>query len=109
MFLHVLFQVLSKPEYHSELRREVDQVVAEYGWGVEALTRMVKVDSFVKETGRCIGVMSGQSYVFYKDAALILFLNRIYSAYGNGGFHVFRWNGHTEGYCGFHTLQSYSS
>ncbi|KAH8105090.1 cytochrome P450 [Cristinia sonorae] len=55
-FSNVLYHLAASPEYQVELREEVDRVVAEHGWSKEALGKMIKVDSFIKETGRFEGL-----------------------------------------------------
>ena len=48
-----LFQMWQYPEYFSELREEVTRVVAEdRGWRKTTLTKMWKLDSFIKESQR---------------------------------------------------------
>lgn len=59
-FSHVLYQVAAYPQYQAELRHEVDRVVAEYGWTKEAVARMIKIDSFIKETTRYVGLTIGK-------------------------------------------------
>ncbi|KAH8105091.1 cytochrome P450 [Cristinia sonorae] len=55
-FSNALYHLAASPEYQVELREEVDRVVAEHGWSKEALGKMIKVDSFIKETGRFEGI-----------------------------------------------------
>jgi len=57
-FSHVLYHLAASPEYQAELREEVDKVVDEHGWSKESLAKMIKVDSFVKETARYQGLGS---------------------------------------------------
>lgn len=48
-----LFQMCEHPEYLSELREEVRSVVEEdHGWRKTTLTKLRKLDSFVKESQR---------------------------------------------------------
>lgn len=48
-----LFDLLEHPDYHDTLRTEVEQVLAEEGgWTKQALTKMRKMDSFMKESQR---------------------------------------------------------
>ncbi|KAH8976597.1 cytochrome P450 [Lactarius hatsudake] len=52
----VLYRLLANPEYVEPLRREVEAVVAEYGWTTDGMDKMHKIDSFVRETQRLDGL-----------------------------------------------------
>jgi hypothetical protein len=64
---HIFMQTLSiailhlatNPEYILPLRQEVAEVVAQHGWTKAALSKMRKVDSFLKESSRYEGIMPG--------------------------------------------------
>ncbi|KAF9453725.1 cytochrome P450 [Macrolepiota fuliginosa MF-IS2] len=47
-----VYDLAIHPEYTEELREEVGTVVAEYGWTKDAVQKMHKVDSFLKESLR---------------------------------------------------------
>ncbi|KAF8989861.1 cytochrome P450 [Cyathus striatus] len=51
-FTHILFDLASHPECVSSMREEVEFVIADDGWTKEAMGKMRKLDSFVKETIR---------------------------------------------------------
>jgi cytochrome P450 len=51
-FLQVLYHLAAEPKYVPELRQEVERVVEEDGWTRDALERMVKIDSFIRESTR---------------------------------------------------------
>jgi len=55
-FTHALFHLSSKPEYIQPIREEVEAVIAEDGWTKVAMTRMRKLDSFLKESQRLNGL-----------------------------------------------------
>ncbi|KAF8526939.1 cytochrome P450 [Hysterangium stoloniferum] len=55
-FSNALFQLAARPEYIHPLREEIERVVSEEGWCKEALSRMVKLDSFLKESQRSRGI-----------------------------------------------------
>lgn len=56
-FTHALFHLAASPEYMQPLREEVESVLKEEGgWTKAALGRMVKIDSFIKESQRLNGV-----------------------------------------------------
>ncbi|KAG8214985.1 cytochrome P450, partial [Butyriboletus roseoflavus] len=57
-FTQVLFQLAANPRYVQPLREEVEAIVEKEGWSKAALGGMRKVDSFVKECQRLIGVNS---------------------------------------------------
>jgi hypothetical protein len=47
-----VYDLAIHPEYVKELREEIRTVVAEHGWSRNALQKMHKVDSFLKESFR---------------------------------------------------------
>ena len=49
------------------LRQEVESIIAEYGWTKMAITRMRKIDSFLKETVR---IKSNDSKIAYSSPSL---------------------------------------
>ncbi|KAJ7269675.1 cytochrome P450 [Mycena rebaudengoi] len=51
-FLQALYNLAIAPEYVEALREEVEAVVGAEGWTKGAMTRMVLLDSFLKETMR---------------------------------------------------------
>ncbi|KAG6331576.1 hypothetical protein ID866_7513 [Astraeus odoratus] len=55
-FTQALYHLAANPQYVMLLREEVDTIIEKYGWTKEALGKMRKVDSFLKETLRCQGV-----------------------------------------------------
>ena len=57
-FTHVLYYLAEYPEHFQMLCEEVQEIVDCEGWTYAAITKMVKVNSFIKETqclnsGRC--------------------------------------------------------
>ncbi|KAI5118676.1 hypothetical protein M0805_003613 [Coniferiporia weirii] len=55
-FTHALFHLASEPEYIAPLREEVERVIAQDGWSKIAMTKMWKLDSFLKESQRLNGI-----------------------------------------------------
>ncbi|EAU87974.2 cytochrome P450 [Coprinopsis cinerea okayama7 len=53
-----LFELAARQEYIVPLRAEVEQAIEEYGWTKEAMTRMYKLDSFIKESCRVNGLLA---------------------------------------------------
>ncbi|KAF9467946.1 cytochrome P450, partial [Collybia nuda] len=51
-FCRVLYYLAEYPEYAAEIREEVENIVKQEGWTYAAITKMVKVDSFIKESQR---------------------------------------------------------
>ncbi|KAG6332745.1 hypothetical protein ID866_6343 [Astraeus odoratus] len=57
-FLQVLYNLAANPQYIQPLREEVESVIAEEGWTKNALQKMRRVDSFLKESQRFEGITS---------------------------------------------------
>ncbi|KAH9486572.1 Cytochrome P450 monooxygenase 151 [Psilocybe cubensis] len=57
-FGHVLYHLAANPKFAAPLRKEVEQIVAREGWNKHSLDRMLKVDSFVKESMRMSNISS---------------------------------------------------
>ncbi|KAF8549777.1 cytochrome P450 [Imleria badia] len=55
-FTHALFYLVANPQYIQPLREEVEGIVEKEGWSKAALSKMRKVDSFLKECQRFEGV-----------------------------------------------------
>ncbi|KZT73268.1 cytochrome P450 [Daedalea quercina L-15889] len=75
-FVHALYHLAANPEYIQPLREEADLIIREEGWSKAALGRMIKIDSFLKESQRINGV-SGIS-VFRRAMEDITFSNGTY-------------------------------
>ncbi|KAH9897770.1 cytochrome P450 [Cubamyces lactineus] len=56
---HALYHLAERPEYLKPLREEIKSVVAEEGWTKNAMGRMWKLDSFMKESQRYNGIGLG--------------------------------------------------
>ncbi|KIK77861.1 hypothetical protein PAXRUDRAFT_775722 [Paxillus rubicundulus Ve08.2h10] len=57
-FTQALYNLAANPQYMQPLREEVELIVEMDGWSMEALAKMHKVDSFLKECQRLEGVTS---------------------------------------------------
>ncbi|KAK7446303.1 hypothetical protein VKT23_014509 [Stygiomarasmius scandens] len=56
-FTHILYHLAIQPPYIiNALRDEVESAVAEYGWTKAAMPHLRKVDSFMKEVARMMGI-----------------------------------------------------
>jgi cytochrome P450 len=49
---HALFYLAHHPEHADTLRKEITRIIEQDGWTKNALHRMWKLDSFLKETSR---------------------------------------------------------
>ncbi|KAI6103577.1 cytochrome P450 [Pisolithus sp. B1] len=66
-----LLNLADNPQHAQTLREEVEAVISKYGWTKEALSKMRKVDSFLKETQRFEGlVLLGITRVAMSDITL---------------------------------------
>jgi hypothetical protein len=48
-----LYEVATRPEYIKPLRDEVEAVVAREGWNKDSVSKLYKMDSFLREIHRC--------------------------------------------------------
>jgi hypothetical protein len=55
----MLYRLLSNPKYLGPLRQEIEAVTGEEGWTKAGLDKMYKLDSFLRETQRIDGILSG--------------------------------------------------
>ncbi|KAI1795280.1 cytochrome P450 [Ganoderma leucocontextum] len=53
---HVLYHLAALPESHETLRDEIEPLVSSEGWTATAISKMVKLDSFMKESQRYTGI-----------------------------------------------------
>jgi hypothetical protein len=69
----ILYKLMLFPEseYIAPIREEIDAVVEKYGWTKEALGKMYKLDSFMREVSRTKGF----------SARTLFSIIRFYSAY----------------------------
>ncbi|KAJ7835578.1 cytochrome P450 [Mycena olivaceomarginata] len=51
-FTHAIFDLMTRPELIQPLRDEAERVFEEEGWTKNALNKMIKMDSFLRETQR---------------------------------------------------------
>ena len=61
-FVDAMYDLASRPEIHDELREEIVRVFQEEGgrWRKQGLTKLVKMDSFMKESLRFKPLFAGQ-------------------------------------------------
>ncbi|KAI0322977.1 cytochrome P450 [Amylostereum chailletii] len=57
-FLQILYRVAAHPEYMKPLRDEVETVVTAEGWTKASMNKLVKIDSFIRESQRMDGLGS---------------------------------------------------
>ena len=64
-FLENIFDLALHPEIHEEIKEEITTVFRESGqWSKKALTKMVKIDSFMRESARWHPFLAGESDVW---------------------------------------------
>ena len=63
-FTHALFHLAARTQYIEPLREEVERVIAEDGWTKQSMTKMRKLDSFLKEVQRYTGIGMRKSSKF---------------------------------------------
>lgn len=60
-FLDAIYDLALHPEIHEELRQEIVSVMEQNGkWTKQGLTKMVKMDSFMKESARWHPFLAGK-------------------------------------------------
>ena len=57
-FTNTLYNLAANPEYAQPLREEVEAIVEEEGWSRTSLSKMRKVDSFLRESICLDGIVS---------------------------------------------------
>jgi cytochrome P450 len=66
-YLDAVYDLALHPEIHEELRQEIVSVMEEEGgFTKQGLTKMVKLDSFMKESARWHPFLAGKLKVFEK-------------------------------------------
>ncbi|GJJ07760.1 hypothetical protein Clacol_001965 [Clathrus columnatus] len=55
-FTHTLYHLAAEPHYLQPMREEIESVIAQEGWTKIAMTKMHKLDSFLKESLRYNGI-----------------------------------------------------
>jgi hypothetical protein len=81
---HVLLDLAAHPEYQEPLREEVESVLQEFGgWSKQALTKMKKTDSILRESQRMNGAVNGRiTTLFIGGACDPIHLRRAQKANG---------------------------
>jgi cytochrome P450 len=70
---HVLLDLAAHPEYQEPLREEVESVLQEFGgWSKQALTKMKKTNSVLRESQRMNGAVNGRITTLFIRSRLIL-------------------------------------
>ena len=60
---HFLYDIAAHPECVPVLRQEIEEVVREEGWTKDAMSKLWKLDSFMRESQRCNGMSEGMGIV----------------------------------------------
>jgi hypothetical protein len=71
-FTQALFHLAAHPEYIEPLREEMEAVILEEGWTKQAMGRMNKLDSFLKESQRLSGLSAGITFLFNRYLHAVL-------------------------------------
>ncbi|GBE89830.1 Cytochrome P450 monooxygenase paxP [Sparassis crispa] len=66
---HALYHIAANPGYIQPLREEVESIVKEEGWNKASVSKMLKLDSFMRESQRFNGIV-GISRKAMKDITL---------------------------------------
>lgn len=66
---YTLFRLAAHPEYTKVLRQEADSTVEDEGWSKDALDKMHKLDSFLKECQRMNPPSPGMCLVHHDQTA----------------------------------------
>jgi cytochrome P450 len=64
-FTHAIYDLVEHPEYIAPLREEIEALLAVDGWSYSTMTKMHKLDSFLKESIRCHPLASGISAIVF--------------------------------------------
>jgi len=70
-FTHALYELASQPRYLQPLREEVEAIIETEGWTKSSVSKMRKLDSFLKESQRYNGISLGE----HSDSYGFMFLN----------------------------------
>lgn len=60
-FTQAILLLAAHPQYIQPLREEVESIVREEGWTKAAMNKMRRIDSFMKETARFLGLGASAS------------------------------------------------
>jgi len=85
------------PQYLPILREEASQVIGECGWTKDALDRLSKLDSFIRETQRLSPLASGKVHSCPLLLCSDIQYSSVHSAVSPPGFHFLQWRSHPEG------------
>lgn len=68
LITNAIFNLATYPEYVPILKEEIDSVLEESGgeWTLESMGKLKKLDSFMKETLRYNGHLTGESRLHYR-------------------------------------------
>ncbi|KAI0640042.1 cytochrome P450 [Trametes polyzona] len=70
-FTQAIYHLAERPEYLGPLREEIESILSEEGWTKNAMDKMRKLDSFLRESQRHNGVgVAGMGRIVLKDVTL---------------------------------------
>jgi cytochrome P450 len=76
-WLQTLYYMTLYPQYLSTLREEADQVIGECGWTKDALDRLEKLDSFIRETQRLSPLAPGKDSVTHNGHRVLILITPV--------------------------------
>lgn len=71
-----LFDLAARPEYIAPLRAEIEEVISRHGWTKDAMARLVKLDSFMKESSRFGGNAASRYRSLFSHRFRVLMANK---------------------------------
>lgn len=63
--VHALFDLCANPEFISPIREEVEQVIGADGWSMAAISKLKKLDSFIKESQRLNQTVLSEFHLYF--------------------------------------------
>ena len=71
-FTQVLFDLAQRPEYIPELREEIETIAKTEGFTKTSMLKLVKVDSFIKESQRLGGISARKRSIYSAEPIIML-------------------------------------
>lgn len=93
-FTHALLNLATYPQYCTPLREEASVVINEDGWTKTAMTKLVKMDSFLKESQRFNSTTLCKLLFIFDDTKLIS--ASPYDAQSNAAIRILGWYRDTQ-------------
>ena len=104
---HVLYRLLTNPQYIEPLRQEVEAAVAEAGWTKDGMDKMRHLDSFLRETQRFDGGGVGVLPSFQSNPVTDAQSSSEHNSSCNTPVHFFQWHDRPRGYASGGSIRCY--